>query len=35
MPEVTQFVEDSDLVLMLGAFLSDINLGIYTAKLDP
>ena len=33
--EVTQFVEDSDLVLMLGAFLSDINLGIYTAKLDP
>ena len=33
--EVTKFVEDSDLVLMLGAFLSDINLGIYTAKLDP
>ena len=33
--EVTRFVEDSDLVLMLGAFLSDINLGIYTAKLDP
>lgn len=33
--EVTRFVEDSDLVLMFGAFLSDINLGIYTAKLDP
>jgi indolepyruvate decarboxylase len=33
--EVTRFVEDSDLVLMLGAFLSDINLGIFTAKLDP
>ncbi|MGI9471874.1 MAG: alpha-keto acid decarboxylase family protein [Rubripirellula sp.] len=33
--QVTRFVEESDLVLMLGAFLSDINLGIYTAKLDP
>ena len=33
--DVTKFVEESDLVLMLGAFLSDINLGIYTAKLDP
>ncbi|MDA8968299.1 thiamine pyrophosphate-binding protein [bacterium] len=33
--EVTRFVEDSDLVLMLGTFLSDINLGVYTAKLDP
>ncbi len=33
--EVTKFVEDSDLVLLFGAFLSDINLGIYTAKLDP
>ncbi len=32
---VTEFVEQSDLVLLLGAFLSDINLGIYTAKLDP
>ncbi|KAA5540552.1 alpha-keto acid decarboxylase family protein [Roseiconus nitratireducens] len=32
---VTQFVEESDLVLLLGAFLSDINLGIYTANLDP
>ncbi|MDG2222448.1 MAG: thiamine pyrophosphate-binding protein, partial [Rubripirellula sp.] len=34
-PEVTAFVESSDLVLLLGAFLSDINLGIYTANLDP
>jgi indolepyruvate decarboxylase len=32
---VTEFVEESDLILLLGAFLSDINLGIYTAKLDP
>lgn len=33
--EVTRFVEESDLILMLGAFLSDINLGIYTAELNP
>lgn len=32
---VTRYVEDSDLVLMLGTFLSDINLGIYTANLNP
>jgi indolepyruvate decarboxylase len=32
--EVTQFVEDSDCVLILGAFMTDINLGIYTANLD-
>jgi|694.fasta_scaffold01527_18 indolepyruvate decarboxylase len=32
--EVTQFVEDSDCVLLLGAFMTDLNLGIYTAKLD-
>ena len=32
--EVTQYVEDSDCVLMLGAFMTDINLGIYTAQLD-
>ena len=32
---VTRFVEDSDLVLLLGAFLSDINLGIYSANLQP
>ncbi|TWU17628.1 Indole-3-pyruvate decarboxylase [Novipirellula galeiformis] len=33
--EVTRFVEESDCVLMLGTFLTDINLGIFTAKLDP
>jgi len=32
---VTQFVEDSDCVVMLGTFMTDINLGIYTANLDP
>lgn len=33
--EVTQFVEESDCVLLLGAFMTDINLGIFTATLDP
>lgn len=33
--EVTEYVEESDCVLLLGAFMTDINLGIYTAKLDP
>ena len=33
--EVTEFVESSDCVILLGAFLTDINLGIYTARLDP
>jgi len=33
--EVTQFVEASDCVILLGTFMTDINLGIYTAKLDP
>jgi indolepyruvate decarboxylase len=33
--EVTRFVEESDLVLLFGAFMSDINLGIFTANLDP
>lgn len=32
--DVTQFVEESDCVLLLGAFMTDINLGIFTAKLD-
>lgn len=31
---VTQFVEESDCVLLLGTFMTDINLGIYTANLD-
>ena len=33
--DVTDFVERADCLLMLGCFLSDINLGIFTAKLDP
>ncbi len=33
--EVTQFVEQSDCVIVLGAFMTDLNLGIYTANLDP
>jgi indolepyruvate decarboxylase len=33
--EVTRYVEGSDCLLMLGCFLSDINLGIFTAQLDP
>lgn len=33
--EVTRYVEESDCLLMLGCFLSDIELGIFTAKLDP
>lgn len=32
--EVTEFVEDSDCVLLLGTFMTDINLGVYTANLD-
>jgi len=33
--DVRQYVESSDCVLLLGAFMTDINLGIYTARLDP
>jgi indolepyruvate decarboxylase len=33
--EVTQFVEESDCVLLLGTFMTDLNLGIFTANLDP
>ena len=32
---VTKFVEESDCLLLLGTFMTDINLGIYTANLDP
>ena len=32
---VTEFVEHSDCLLLLGTFMTDINLGIYTANLDP
>lgn len=33
--DVTRYVEESDCVLLLGTFMTDINLGIYTANLDP
>ncbi|HOX58839.1 MAG TPA: thiamine pyrophosphate-binding protein [Candidatus Paceibacterota bacterium] len=33
--DVRQYVEHSDCVILLGAFMTDINLGIYTARLDP
>jgi indolepyruvate decarboxylase len=33
--EVRRYVESSDCVILLGAFMTDINLGIYTARLDP
>ena len=33
--EVADYVEDSDCILMLGTFMTDINSGIFTAKLDP
>ena len=32
--DVRAYVESSDCVILLGAFMTDINLGIYTAKLD-
>jgi indolepyruvate decarboxylase len=32
---IRHFVEDSDCIILLGAFLTDIDLGIYTAHLDP
>ncbi|HET6879293.1 MAG TPA: thiamine pyrophosphate-binding protein [Pirellulales bacterium] len=32
--EVTEFVEESDCVVLLGTFLTDIDMGIYTANLD-
>jgi indolepyruvate decarboxylase len=31
---VRDYVESADCVLMLGTFITDMNLGIYTAKLD-
>jgi indolepyruvate decarboxylase len=33
--EVTEFVEESDCVILLGALLTDVDLGIFTAKLNP
>ena len=32
--EVTAFVEESDCLILLGTILTDIDLGIFTAKLD-
>ena len=32
---VRRYVEESDCVILLGTFMTDINLGIFTAKLDP
>lgn len=32
---VCKYVEDSDCLILLGTFLTDIDLGIYTAHLDP
>ena len=32
--DVREYVESSDCVLLLGAFMTDINLGVYTARLD-
>src|SRR6476619_8205580 len=31
---VRKYVESSDLVLMLGTFITDMSMGFYTAKLD-
>ncbi len=33
--EVRKYVEESDCIILLGAFMSDINLGGFTAQLDP
>jgi TPP-dependent 2-oxoacid decarboxylase len=33
--DVREYVEGSDCVIMLGTLLTDLNLGIYTARLDP
>lgn len=33
--DVAKFVEESDTILLLGEFMTDINSGVYTAKLDP
>jgi indolepyruvate decarboxylase len=33
--EVTRFVEQSDCVVLLGEFMTDINMGVFTANLLP
>lgn len=32
---VRRYVEESDCVILLGTFMTDINLGVFTAHLDP
>lgn len=32
---VREYVEDSDCMILLGTFMTDIDLGIYTANIDP
>lgn len=34
-PQVREAVEDSDCILNLGAMLTDLNTGIFTAQLEP
>ncbi len=33
--DVRKYVETSDCVILLGFFMTDINLGVFTARLDP
>jgi indolepyruvate decarboxylase len=33
--ELREYVEESDCLILLGALLTEMNLGIYTARLDP
>ena len=33
--EVTEYIEGSDCLIQLGVFLTDVNLGIFTARLMP
>jgi indolepyruvate decarboxylase len=33
--DTRRYVEESDCLVLLGAFMTDMDLGIYTAKLDP
>jgi TPP-dependent 2-oxoacid decarboxylase len=33
--DVSEYIESSDCLILLGAFMSDMNLGIFTAHLDP
>jgi len=33
--EIKDFVESSDCLIFFGTFLTDLNLGVYTARIDP